>query len=90
MSTKAKALKTRPLTLCSQPTSDGPCWRLQDHHGKHVNQNYMVPAERPLAVVSHDGVLVAMYRAFQLAAAQQYIRHSGGHAVDVKTWEVKS
>lgn len=85
-----KSAKPKPLTLCDRPTEDGPCWRLQDHHGKHVNQKYMVPAERPLAVVSQGGVLVAMYQAFQLAAAQQYIRHSGGHAVDVKTWEVKA
>lgn len=87
-------MRVRPKTLCGERTTGGvnpnPCWRLQDHHGKHVNQRYRVPADRPLAVVAADGVLVATYRAFQIETAKDYIRRSGGHAVDVRDWSVKA
>lgn len=80
----------KPRFLCDTPTQNGLCWRLRDHQGKHVNQQYLVASDRPLVAVSHDGVAVAMYQSFQISAAEQYIRHSGGHVVDVRTWEVKA
>ena len=85
-----KAAHARPRRLCNQATLDGPCWRLADHNGRHVNQRYMVEPSRPLAVVAPDGVLVALYRMDQLAAAEDYIKSSGGHAVDVHAWAVKA
>lgn len=78
--------------LCEERTSGGvnpnPCWRLAGHHGKHVNQRYALPEDRQLAVVAEDGVLVASYQGFQLTTASEYVRHSGGHVIDVKAWRV--
>jgi hypothetical protein len=82
----------KPKVLCGKPTAeDGPCWRLQDHASKCVSQRYAVPRGRPVAIVAHDGVLVASYQAFQLSSVQAYIKTSPGtHAIDVKTWQVKA
>lgn len=80
----------RPRFLCDKPTTDGPCWRLSGHQGKCVNQRHQVPADRPLAVVSEGGVLVASYQAYRLSRAQSYVRFSGGHVVDVRAWEIKA
>jgi hypothetical protein len=82
------ATRSRLKVLCGTATPDGRCWRLVDHHGKHVNQRYQVPPGRPLAVVSDGGVLVASYRSFQISMAANYVKSSGGHVVDVRTWRV--
>lgn len=83
-----KTTTTAKPALCLTPAENGPCWRLANHHGKHVRQHPMYDSPGvPILAIAEDGIVSASASRGMAHLVHNYATASGCHVIDLATYD---